>query len=89
MRADRSAAFSPYVLEVIPLARSTSVREIDARSCCRSRWRLGLDYLRQLDPCAMVLAEPEVPGGVDEHVTAFAFSGVVNGTWLEPQVGYG
>jgi hypothetical protein len=37
----------------------------------------------------MALAEPEVPGGVDEHVTAFAFSGVVNGTWLEPQVGYG
>ena len=50
--------------------------------------RLGLDYLRQLDPCARVLAEPEVPASVDEHVTAFAFSGVVNRTWLEPQVGY-
>jgi hypothetical protein len=45
--------------------------------------RLRLDYLRQLDPCARVLAEPEVPGGVDEHVTAFAFRGVVNRAWLE------
>ena len=35
-------------------------------------------------PCARALAEPEVPGGVDEHVTAFAFRGVVNRAWLEP-----